>query len=105
MSGNNAGGGSPRLGPIEELLMLVAGMITVGPVLTVATWQRVLDWAVAHQVLVPASTSPLVTLPAGEGVGLDASRLAIAVAAVVFLIVWGVASLRRYFAAGAREQM
>jgi hypothetical protein len=97
--------GESQLGPTEELLMVIAAAMVVGSVFTVATWHRALDWAVAHQVLVPASASPLLTMPAGDGAGLDARRLAIASAAVVFVTVCGVASLRRYFAAGGREQL
>jgi hypothetical protein len=104
MSGNPNREGS-RLSPTEELLMVAALAMVVGSVFTVATWHRVLDWAVAHQVLVPASASPLITLPAGDGVGLDARRLAIAIAAVVFLTVCGVASLRRYLADGGRAPL
>jgi hypothetical protein len=97
--------GESQLSPTEELLMVAALAMVVGSVVTVTIWHRALDWAVAHQVLLPASASPLITMPAGDGVGLDARRLAIAVAAVVFLIVCGVASLRRYFAAGGRAPL
>ncbi|WP_203338607.1 hypothetical protein [Nocardioides limicola] len=100
---------SSQLTPTEELLMIKVGMVAfavvVGSIFTVATWHKALDWLVAHQVLVTAAESPLVTLPAGDGVGLDASRLAIAAAAAVFAVVSGVAALRRHFAAAGKEQL
>lgn len=101
-------GSDSQLSPTEELLMLKVGMVAfamvVGSVFTVATWHRALDWLVGHQVLVTAAESPLVRLPAGNGVGLDASRLAIALAALVFMVVCGVAALRHHFA-GGRESL
>ena len=104
MSGSNS-----ELTPTEELLMLKVGMIAfamaVGSIFTVATWQRALDWLVSHQVLVMAAESPMVKLPSGNGVGLDAPRVAIALAALVFGVVCGVAALRRHLATGGRDQL
>ncbi|MGL5824986.1 MAG: hypothetical protein ACRCYU_09245 [Nocardioides sp.] len=97
--------GNSQLTPTEELIMLKVGMVAaavaIGSIFTVATWHKALNWLVSHQVLVTAAESPLVTLPAGNGVGLDAPRLAIAGAVVVFGLVSGAAVLRRHVAAAA----
>jgi hypothetical protein len=53
-----------------------------------------LGWLVEQGVLVPAERSPLVALPAGRGVGLDAPRLAITAAVLVFAVVCMVAGVR-----------
>ncbi|MDP3889834.1 hypothetical protein [Nocardioides sp.] len=89
---------SSQLSPMEELLMIKVGMVALGVAagaLTISTWHRILAWLVDHDVLLPAADSPLVGVPGGEGVGLDASRLAIATAVLLFLIVCGVAAIRQ----------
>jgi hypothetical protein len=88
--------GGSNLSPWEELTVVSLGATAVAALLTVATWHKLLAYLVAQQVLVPASQSPLVKLPAGNGVGLDAPRLAIAVAAAVFGVVLLVATARRH---------
>jgi hypothetical protein len=75
------------------LLSLAASVAAA--VLTAATWHRLLGWLVGQGVLVPADRSPLVALPAGGGIGVDAPRLAIAAAVLVFTVVCLVAAVRR----------
>jgi hypothetical protein len=91
--GNNHGGSD--LSPWEELTLLSLAASVAAAVLTVATWHRLLGWLVEQGVLVPADRSPLVALPAGGGVGLDAPRLAITAAVLVFAVVCLVAGVRR----------
>jgi hypothetical protein len=93
MSGHDRGGDS-QLSPWEELTMLSLGASVAAAVLTAATWHRLLGWLVDQGVLVPASVSPMVELPAGDGVGLDAPRLAIAVATLVFAVTCAVTVVR-----------
>lgn len=98
-------GGGSDLTPMEELLLLKVGLIAacmvVSSVFTVAFWHRILDWLVEHQVLVEASVSPIVIMPAGRGVGLDLPRVAIAIGAGMALVVFGVAALRAYWSRSA----
>jgi len=49
-------------------------------------WDRVLAWALAHGLLVPAAAHPVVTVPNSAGAGADLPRSAIA-AAVLLLIL------------------
>jgi hypothetical protein len=91
--GNNHGGGD--LSPWEELTLLSLAASVAAAVLTAATWHRLLGWLVEQGVLVPAERSPLVALPAGRGIGLDAPRLAITAAVLVFAVVCMVAAVRR----------
>jgi hypothetical protein len=100
-AGDGMGVGGSDLSPTEELLLMKVGVIVAGAVassvFTVAFWRRILDWLVEHQVLVAASGSPIVKMPAGQGVGLDLPRAAVAVAAGVALAAFGVAALRAYW--------
>ncbi|MCM0621790.1 hypothetical protein [Nocardioides bruguierae] len=100
-------GSSSDLTPMEELLVMKVGLIAAGvvasSVCTVAFWHRILDWLVEHQVLVEASNSPIVKMPSGQGVGLDVPRVAIAVAALVALVVFGIAALRAYWSRPAEH--
>lgn len=86
--------GGSNLSPWEELTVVSIGASVVAALLTVATWHKLLTYLVDQQILVPASQSPVVTLPAGDGVGLDAQRLAIASAALVFGVVLLAATAR-----------
>lgn len=92
MAGNHAGS---DLSPWEELSVISISASVGAALLTVATWHKVLTFLVEQQVLVPASSSPMVKIPAGSGIGLDAPRIAIAAAAVVFAIFLAVAAVRR----------
>jgi hypothetical protein len=74
------------------MLLLVVGCLVLGSVDTVATWHRVVGWMVAHDLVVAGSRSPLLELPAGSGAGLDAPRVAILGAALVFAVVCVVAA-------------
>ena len=84
-----------NLSPTEEITMITLAGTAIVAVFSVATWHRLLAWLVDHDVLLPAAQDPLVTLPASDGVGLDLPRVAIAVATVVFAVVFGIAALRR----------
>jgi hypothetical protein len=86
------------MSPWEEILVLkiglIAGATVAGSIFTAATWHKILHWLVDHDALVPAKESPLVEIPAGNGVGLDATRTALAIAVVVFLLISSVAAVR-----------
>lgn len=88
-----------QLSPTEELLMLKVAMIAVATVaasiFTISTWHRALAWLVEHQVLVAANDSPLLRLPAADGIGIDAPRLAVAVA-VLGIVLAGLGSAWRH---------
>ena len=81
------------------LLMLVisaAGAIaaTAVALLTGAVTTAV-DWALAHQVLVPAAAQPVLTIPAAGGAGLDGPRVALLAAAVLVVLTVAVDALLR----------
>lgn len=86
------------MSPGEEILLfklgLIAGVTVAGSIFTAATWHKVVRWLVDHDVLVPAKASPIVEIPAGNGAGLDSGRIALLVAAVVFLIISSIAAMR-----------
>ena len=84
-----------NLSPTEEITVITLAGTGILAVLSVATWHRLLAWMVDQKLLLPAAQDPLVTLPAGAGVGLDVPRLAIASAVLVFIVVFGIAALRR----------
>lgn len=87
-----------EMSPGEEILLLklglIAGVTVAGSIFTAATWHKVVRWLVDHEVLVPAEAAPLIEFPASQGAGLDAGRTALAVAAVVFLVISGIATMR-----------
>jgi hypothetical protein len=95
MAGHRDNHGGSDLSPWEELTLLSLAASVAAAVLTATTWHRLLGWLVEQGVLVPADRSPLVALPAGHGIGLDAPRLAITAAALVFAVVCMVAALGR----------
>ena len=94
-----ASGSNQSMTPGEELLMVIVGcsvlMVAARALLSLQGWHWALDWLVAHQVLVGAADGPLVRLPGGRGVGLDAPRAAITAAVSVLLIVSGISAARR----------
>lgn len=93
------GGRGSHVAPGEELTLLVVGMTAVttavGVVFSISTWHRAMDWLVAHQVLVSAGESPIVVLPAADGVGLDGQRLVVVGAVLVAAIAAVVSAVRR----------
>ncbi len=84
-----------NMSPFEELTMLSIGAAVVASLLTVATWHKVVAYLVDQQVLVAASESPLVSVPASKGAGLDAPRLAVVAAIALFGVVLLVSAARR----------
>lgn len=85
-----------NLSPWEELTVVSLGASVVAALLTVATWHKLLAYLVEQQILVPASESPVVRMPASNGVGLDAPRLAIAAAALLFGVMLLISAARRH---------
>lgn len=70
----------------DDVLVLLLIGVTVGPGLLVLAWAEVVDWLIAHQVLVPASRQPLLVLPASGDAGLDLPRLLL-LAAVLLVVL------------------
>lgn len=105
---SNRNGGSD-LSPMEELLMLkvyfIAGAMGVGVVFSAKTWHKILDWAVANNVLAPASEHPFIRLPASDGVGLDLGRLVVLAAVFGLLVVVAVSAFRSRADRRRRELM
>jgi hypothetical protein len=103
MAGHRDNSGGSALSPWEELTLLSLAASVAAAVLTAATWHGLLGWLVEQGVLVPADRSPLVAFPAGRGIGLDAPRLVITAAALVFAVVCLVAAVRRRAGEGERR--
>jgi hypothetical protein len=86
----------------DDLFTLV--MIGIGSIGAIAAgaagvlggaWAWAVGWLLAHDILVAASTDPLLTMPAAGGAGLDRPRLAIGAAIVLLLLVAAIDALRR----------
>jgi hypothetical protein len=86
----------------DDLFTLV--MIGIGSIGAIAggasgllggAWSQAVAWLLAHDILVAASTDPLLAMPAADGAGLDLPRLAIAAATALLLLVAAVDALRR----------
>lgn len=91
-----------NMSPIEQASVVVVGAVVFSAVATAATWHRLLGWLVDHDVLVPAQHAT-VSIPYGDGVGLDAPRIAIALALAALTLITGVAAVRQRLEA-AREE-
>ena len=93
---------------VEDVLVLfIAGPLVFGPAALVAVsgkWSATIEWAVGHQLLVPGSSDPTMTIPNADGAGLDVARLAF-VAAVAVAIVVGVLYLRQRIRAWRLERL
>jgi len=83
--------------PEEEVLLIhiALGMVGVALASAAALWLTGSAWLVEHQVLVPAKAAPVVQIPGAAGAGLDLSRIAIAAAIVLAVLVIAVSSARR----------
>lgn len=71
----------PRLTDTEELFLF--GMAVLAAAAAVKLSPRALAWLLAHRVLLPRRTHPLVAVPGLHGAGLDLARLALLAAAVL----------------------
>lgn len=56
-------------------------------------WTRVINWLIEHKVLVSVADDPVLTVPGGQGAGMDWARVVIAVAVLVALIAAGVSAV------------
>lgn len=55
-------------------------------------WSKALTWLVGHSILIAADASPIVRIPAAQGVGLDGRRAIIALAIVFAVVAIGVSA-------------
>jgi len=86
----------------DDVFWLLIGGVFLASALSVAavagfatsTWHRVVDWLVAHHVLVDGSRA-LLEVPVSNGAGLDLPRLALLAGAVLVAGAVVVSSLRR----------
>lgn len=89
--------------PGEQMLLVIVGTVVAGSIVSLATWHRVIDFLVDRQILLPASTDPLLPVPAANRAGLDVARLAILVAGLAIVVVFGASEIRRRSRVGQEE--
>lgn len=58
-------------------------------------WTKLIDWAVRHHILVPASSNPVFEFPAAAGAGLDLPRVLLLAAVVIALLTLGALAAQR----------
>ncbi len=80
----------------DIIVMVVVGMMVLGSVGAIAAvaWQKVITWCLAHGLLVPSDASPMLSIPGGDGAGLDLSRILVAAAVVVVVLAVSARGLR-----------
>mgnify|MGYP001116724447 FL=1 len=85
----------------DEFVLFIIGCVAAAALVGSAGlfWLKGVGWLVEHQVLVPASQHPLVSLPSSDGAGLDLSRLAVLCAVVLALIAWAASAIHHRIAA------
>jgi len=81
----------------DIIVMAVVGMMALGSAAAIAAvaWQKVITWCLAHGLLVPPDASPMLSIPASGGAGLDLSRILVAAAAVVVVLAVSARGVRR----------
>lgn len=86
--------------PEEETFLINVAVVALSAMLGSAgvLWLKGATWLVEHQILVAASQDPLLVVAGTDGAGLDISRLAIAAAAVLVVLVSLVGAGRRSLA-------
>lgn len=55
-------------------------------------WSKALTWLVDHSILIAADASPIVRIPAAQGIGLDGRRATIALALVIAVVAIGISA-------------
>jgi hypothetical protein len=73
----------------DILVMILGGALLLGSASTITAlaWSKILTWCLAHQVLLPTATNPMLVLPASGGAGVDLPRLAVAAAVLLAVLV------------------
>ncbi|MDJ0420362.1 hypothetical protein [Rhodococcus opacus] len=81
----------------DQLSLLMAAPLILGLLVAAlpAMSTKATAWLLAHDLIVAASASPLVTIPGTEGAGLDLRRLIIVVAVLVLAVTLALSGARR----------
>ncbi|BAH55539.1 hypothetical protein MLGJGCBP_03386 [Rhodococcus sp. T7] len=81
----------------DQLSLLMAAPLILGLLVAAlpAMSTKATAWLLAHDLIVGASASPLVTIPGTEGAGLDLRRLIIVVAVLVLAATLALSGVRR----------
>jgi hypothetical protein len=81
----------------DQLSLLMAAPLILGLLVAAlpAMSTKATAWLLAHDLIVAASASPLVTIPGTEGAGLDLRRLIIVVAVLVLAVTLALGGARR----------
>jgi hypothetical protein len=84
----------------DEFLLFIIGAIALMTLLGSAGlyWSKIVVWMVAHHIVVPGASHPMVALPGGDGAGLDGPRLGLLVGVLIALIAWAGSASRRAIA-------
>ncbi len=78
-----------------SLLMAVPLALSVVAAALPAISSRATGWLLAHEFIVAASATPLVTIPGTDGAGLDLRRLIVAVAVLAISAAFVLSGARR----------
>jgi hypothetical protein len=81
----------------DQLSLLMAAPLILGLLVAAlpAMSTKATAWLLAHDLIVAASASPLVTIPGTEGAGLDLRRLIIVAAVLVLAATLALSGARR----------
>ncbi|OUS84919.1 hypothetical protein [Rhodococcus sp. NCIMB 12038] len=81
----------------DQLSLLMVAPLILGLLVAAlpAMSTRATAWLLAHELIVAASASPLVTIPGTEGAGLDFRRLIIVAAVLVLAATLALSGARR----------
>lgn len=77
----------PNSSADDDFVLVILGCLAAGAALgSVGLWRRrIVSWLVEQELLLPATSQPLLTLPGTDGCGLDLARLAVVAAALLVL--------------------
>lgn len=92
--------------PEEEVLLIHLALIGLGALVGSAglLWLKGTTWLIAHHVLLPARSNPLLDVPGTEGAGLDLPRIAVGVAVIVVVLAFAASEARKAFARGREDR-
>ena len=88
----------------DILVMILGGALLLGSAgtITALAWSKILEWCLAHQVLLPTTANPMLVLPASGGAGVDWPRLAVAGAVLLAVLVASASRATRKMRGGVR---
>ena len=86
----------------EELMLIHVALVSLSALVGSAglLWLKGAQWLVAHQILVPDTANPLLTVPGTGGAGLDAARAMVAGGVLLGALVVALSAVVDYWRRG-----